>query len=312
MSNIITSNKQSKQIESKPPFTHYFKGDTKKKYKFVYHKKYQLHINENNNEIYFMVEYAPYKNNKPTYKFFKISFDDIDYFNKNILSNDNKINEILIANKPIKPFLDLEKKFIEPLTIEQQEKILFKFITFYKDIFNKYFNVKILDNDIIILNSCGLTNEGLYKFSYHIIINNNVVFNNMKEQQIFIKFLYNSIKQNGNKDLYIIDQNAYKNDNGLRMINQTKFLDPTRILINNDISISDTYIIKYVVDDKTTFLNIDKLKNDIYNINKKSKNTNNYLKEPDVFYNDDDKQRINELLNIINSDWIDDYNEFIN
>ena len=134
----------------------------------------------------------------------------------------------------------------------------------------------------------------------------------MKEQQIFIKYLYNNMKQTGNKDLYIIDQNAYKTDNGLRMINQTKFSEPTRILFNNDdISIDDTYIIKYVVDDKTTFLNIDKLKNDIYNINKKSKNTNNYLKEPDVFYNDDDKQRINELLNIINIDWINDYNEFI-
>ena len=31
---------------------HYFKGDVKKKIKFVYHHKYQLHINENDNEIY--------------------------------------------------------------------------------------------------------------------------------------------------------------------------------------------------------------------------------------------------------------------
>ena len=47
-----------------------------------------------------------------------------------------------------------------------------------------------------------INKDRLYQFSYHIIINNNVVFNNTKEQQIFIKYLYNSIKQNGDKDIY--------------------------------------------------------------------------------------------------------------
>ena len=111
-----------------------------------------------------------------------------------MLKYDNRLNEILTGNKPIKPFLDLEKKFNENRTKEQDDNLLYKFMVVYKQAFKNCFNIDLHDDDIIYINSCGIVennnNELIYKFSYHVIINNDVYFKSIAEQALFIKYVY--------------------------------------------------------------------------------------------------------------------------
>jgi hypothetical protein len=308
---LTEENKKEPKPEP-PPFNHYFKHDELNKYTLVYHHKISLNITNTDKFIYLCTQYRDFGIHK-IYKFFKVPLYEIDYF-CNLLKSNNNLFEILISNKTIKPFLDLEKSFIETRTEEENETLLNKFMSFYKKIYKKCFNISILDEQIIILNSCGIKADGTNKFSYHMIINNNVYFKNMKEQLIFQKYLYNCILQTGDKELLIMDNSVYSHDRYMRMINQCKHDEPKRPLINNDVSIKDTFLINYFVNNETKYLNVDTLKDDLYKINNhpsKKLKSSKQQNEPLILYDDDDKQRYNELLNLLNPLRFEDRNEWI-
>ena len=172
----------------------------------------------------------------------------------------------MIRDKPLKPFLDLEIYFDEDKTDDENKTLLNNFMNHYKVIYEECFNVKLSDDEIIYINACGKSNDR-YKFSYHVIINNNVFFKNMNEQLIFNKYVYELILKKRIKELFIMDNGIYKNDVNLRMINQCKHGEEQRQLINNDVAIIDTFIINYFVTNETQYLNVDGLKDAIYNLN---------------------------------------------
>ncbi len=108
MSKAIIFNQETKK---RKPFEHIFKGDTLNKYSLVEQHKHILNINNNDALIYLAVQFPDY-NKQQNYKFFKVPLIDIKYLCNKLLKHDNKIFEILIHDKPIKPFMDLEKNYL--------------------------------------------------------------------------------------------------------------------------------------------------------------------------------------------------------
>jgi hypothetical protein len=292
----------NKDVQVKKPHFKNFKGDYKNKYKYIFHTKSELNINEDNNFIFLAVEY-PYNNNK-VYKYLKVPLDEIDYVCSSILKYDNKLNEILIKNKPIKPFLDLEQHLINPQSEEKNEEILNKFIEFYKEIYKKCFKLDLLDEHIIILNS-----NRINKMSYHIIINNNHYFKNIDDQRIFSNYVYSKISKSNDNELHIMDKSVYTEHN-FRMVNQCKINNEIP-LKNNLVNIKDTLILNYCITDETKYLNVTNIKNNLF---KKNNVIENEISkdEPNIIYDDFEKQKMNELLSLLHSSRFDNYDTWFN
>jgi hypothetical protein len=123
---------QPKKEINRTPFNQKFKGDTKGKYTKVYHHKEVIEINNKDAFIYLSAAY-PGK----YYKYFKVPLADINYISENLLTQDNKINEILIRDKPLKPFLDLEIYFDEDKTDDENKTLLNNFMNHYKVIYEE-------------------------------------------------------------------------------------------------------------------------------------------------------------------------------
>ena len=126
--------------------------------------------------------------------------------------------------------------------------------------------IDLTKNDIIILDSCS--NKKKHGISYHLIINN-VIFENNEIQKKYIKYFVNKINDNDIVKSLIgdfIDDSIYKNNQPMRLVNQSK-ADKLIVLKNiNDVNIYDTFICShnndnnFIKSDDIECLTIDSIK----------------------------------------------------
>lgn len=154
---------------------------------------------------------------------------DIPAINQ-LLENENKnLNEVLLPDRAIKPYFDLEME--GKYDNDDKLNLFLSFVGF--EIYQLY-NIKLELYDFIILDSCR---EG--KLSFHVLINNKVYFENVAECKKFVQYLtyrFNNPQSIDEQELideltwyyketekrYIFDCVPYMSYQQIRCINQSK------------------------------------------------------------------------------------------
>jgi hypothetical protein len=175
-------------------------------------------IETKQNYFYISKQYYNNKYDKLPYNYFILNyFEDVEEITK----TNNNLYEILLNNKPIKPFLDIDL-YIDDYDFVVDENLLLKYVLDeYTKIFYNCFNIKIDFNDFVVI--CGTTNK---KISFHIIVNNGYYFFNNTQQKEFIKYIHfkNIVLENKIELKNIIDLSVYSKNKNLKLPNQSKLL----------------------------------------------------------------------------------------
>jgi len=227
------------------------------------------------------------------------TFENVEQY----LKENNNLFEVLQYNKCIKPFIDIDIND----KIFNKETILKNILTEYKKAFYNGFKINIDDKDIIILDS---TREN--KISYHIIINNGYYFQNIEQQGIFIKYLFNQANNiESNEIKYLIDKSVYYKNKNFRCVNQTKYNDKNNLIMVSNHNIKQSLIIDYfnectinkknIVDCSFIIKELLKLRDDTL-INKLN------LKYDHIYFNNNDKNDLKYILSQIPREYYENYN----
>jgi hypothetical protein len=196
--------------------------------------------------------------------------------------------EWIMEHTKVKPFFDLEMEGSE-FTNEESKLRLDIFIGFLCREMNQIFNTNITIQNIIILNS---NREG--KLSYHLIINHNIYFENLRSHRDFMVWLkYKFMNPNGSDEerierekltwermrknrieetLFIFDMTVYDKNQNIRCINQTKMGKEYRLVNESNTGrVIDTLIGLYESVENMRPLNVDGLQYEIKEIIKMKK-----------------------------------------
>ena len=173
-----------------------------------------------------------------------------------VLGKNQNLYEILPPDTAVKPYFDLEMEY-EGLDQETMYDKFDLFCTWLMGEIHDIFGITLVQEDFVILNSCR-TN----KLSFHIVINEKMCFNSVKEQKIFISYLWGRFQKPLNdlemdtfdklsytiKDekRFIFDPIPYGNYQNIRLINQSKKGIPHTLKnVNQKWSEEDTLIRLY-------------------------------------------------------------------
>lgn len=190
-----------------------------------------------NNILLSQPYYYYHKESKKMEYAIKYFFIESDYDKLSLItSHNNYLFEVIPESAHVKPYFDLE---IERKDITKKEcnMLLDLFIKILIYEYKQMFAINLKRSDIVILDSCKTS-----KLSYHVIVNNNMYFEDNSEQKCFIDYLlYNFRNSDGLPEFYVdaIDKLIWKksdHDNrqifdtipysrlqNFRCVNQSKF-----------------------------------------------------------------------------------------
>ena len=132
------------------------------------------------------------------------NFDNIDEIINIINDPKNNYNELICKDSNVKPYFDIESS-------EQFD--IFNIVLTIKNVFYDLTSKRLLDNQIFVL-SCNRTVNDIFKWSYHVIIDN-YHFDNQQGAKDFAKYI-NEIHSQVDLSVY---SNGYQN---IRMLNCVK------------------------------------------------------------------------------------------
>ncbi len=216
--------------------------------------------------------------------------DLIEMFN-NLPPDENLFNELILTNSLVKPYLDIEWYDTEcNMKAEDILNILLKGI---KDVFEKEFDIEIIDEEIKISECNRITSKG-YKYSYHIVINTTgptFVFENNRDASIFAKLLRKYCK-----DIeYVIDVGVYKKTQNIRLVGQCKQFEqkPFRILNCNENELESNRLeLDYII----THINPDY---EIIKVNEQDDTLFSNIKQCDKISLETSSEKIEHIINVV-------------
>ena len=137
---------------------------------------------------------------------------------------------------------------------EKAYELVIKFLHWVNNKILKKFNINMIIDDYILLNS---TRQN--KLSYHIICNNKIIFENMITLKEFISYLYEEMESyieneeflwmHTDDKRYIFDRIPYSKDQCFRIMNQSKFGKDHILLPVKTTNIINTFVRNYVNND---------------------------------------------------------------
>ena len=213
---------------------------------------------------------------------------------KEVMKSNNNLYEILPpeTSTKVKLYFDLEMEGEEFDTAYCYER-LSDFIEWIAMEIEKLFDILLLTEDLIILDSCRDN-----KLSFHVIVNNKMCFNNVSDMKIFIMYLKNrfnnpmneieeklfkilSYYTNKGAKRFIFDCLPYSSHQNFRLINQSKMgkkytlkdVSPVKKWNLEDtlIRIYDKNNKRKIIETKTLEQLYDKFNNDVKDEHKKKK-----------------------------------------
>ena len=141
--------------------------------------------------------------------------------------------EIIRPDVPVKPYFDLEMEG-EEMTPKYSRGCLDQFLSWFTDEIAGLFEITLTAQSYLILDSCRAN-----KLSYHVIVNEAIIFESELAQKHFMEYLFGrfanprddaeartfeklSWTKSSGEILRIMDVVVYKNNQSLRLANQTK------------------------------------------------------------------------------------------
>lgn len=195
-----------------------------------------------------------------TFTFFPnwtIAYDKLPY-----VDDRRYINELLCVGRPVKGYLDIEKKYDKQL----DDEYICSFIITLKDdiiaIIKNDYGYDIIDDNIKLLDSCGFTSDNKWKLSFHVIITTKspqLLFISNRKQDVDSAFSF-AYRLHGYKPIYseYVDLSVYSSDRELRIINSYKSYTDLRQLTPygnpTNLIITDYIISDYNLNDSHVFL----------------------------------------------------------
>ena len=232
------------------------------------------------------------------------TFEDfMEIQNKEITPELRRWNEIIVENRPVPEYYDLDAKptdnntdFFDYYKIVGEDKIIDEFIAFRNKFVEKYYIKYDIKSNFVISTS---SNEN--KFSVHIVVRNGLFFQNAHQAlKIFTNEFLKFLKQPINNTVITFDTQVYSKSRNMRLIGNTK-LGKNNFLKkhHNSSSFDDKlFLFSHIQSEDTLFFIPKKIKtppekinnnNKIINVNKDlmelknllhiidNKNTNNWL-----------------------------------
>tara|TARA_R110000823_G_scaffold94560_3_gene206677 strand:- start:411 stop:3134 length:2724 start_codon:yes stop_codon:yes gene_type:complete len=232
------------------------------------------------------------------------TFEDfMEIQNKEITPELRRWNEIIVENRPVPEYYDLDAKptdnntdFFDYYKIVGEDKIIDEFIAFRNKFVEKYYIKYDIKSNFVISTS---SNEN--KFSVHIVVRNGLFFQNAHQAlKIFTNEFLKFLKQPINNTVITFDTQVYSKSRNMRLIGNTK-LGKNNFLKkhHNSSSFDDKlFLFSHIQPEDTLFFIPKKIKtppekinnnNKIINVNKDlmelknllhiidNKNTNNWL-----------------------------------
>jgi len=181
-------------------------------------------------------------------KFCSVGFDDLNEFINSInpIKGNYFIYEYIFSNQLCRPYIDYEI-YCDIIPEKDEIKVMIDWISVnILYLFNKKYNIYLLQENLIILDSSGIKNDK-YKLSLHIIINSKYVFKTNKDILEFAQELHKIDKN--------VDLSVYSTDRMMRCILSAKEFNDLRTLklLDNNYNINDIkineiepYLITYI------------------------------------------------------------------
>mgnify|MGYP003386551444 CR=1 FL=1 len=152
---------------------------------------------------------------------------------KGILSVDNNFYEIVPPERKVKPYFDLEMEY-DGLTRDIINTAFEEFVYWLACEIRELFGITLLTEDLVILDSCREN-----KLSFHLVINQKIIFASVEELKMFISYLWSRFENPKNDEekktfelltyktpkgeqRFIFDLVPYGKCQNFRLINQSK------------------------------------------------------------------------------------------